>query len=447
MSSELTTTTTVISAKDATNNSQSLTNKDDLIATSFRLHTGRTSKLDVWSTFHIGNFPEDCIDLALGSMNFCPPQWVRDSANDALGTVSANHYAHPKGRIRLRNAIKAFYDPFFSRSLDVETEILVTSGVTEGMYSVYTAFLNPGDEVIMFEPFFDQYVPGTTFNGGTPVFVPLHPPPGGKTHNSSEWTVDIDELRRAVTPRSKMIIVNTPNNPVGKVFSYEELHAISLIAKEFNLLVLADEVYDCMVYAPKEHIRIATLPGMWERTLTTVSAGKMFAATGWRVGWLIGPKSLIGPTLAATTRIVFSTNSPLQEAVAYGLENAPKINYFPAQLKEYEERRNVFTEALDRIGLPYCFPEGAYFVLVDISKLKIPEDYNFPDMLNGRARDFKACWFISFEIGVNSLPISEFYCEEHSGIGENYARFCFAKDLDTLRRAAERLAKLADYQM
>jgi len=170
-----------------------------------------------------------------------------------------------------------------------------------------------------------------------------------------------------------------------------------------------------------------------------------FAATGWRVGWLIGPPSIIFPTLAACTRIVFCSNSPLQEAAAAGLEQAAERGFFENQLKEYQERRNILLSAFDKLGMKYSHPEGSYFVLLDISRVNFPEDYPFPEPVQGRGRDFKACWFIALEIGVSSIPVSEFYCEEHCTIGENFARFAFCKDVETLRQAGERLQRLAEY--
>ncbi|KAI9574551.1 pyridoxal phosphate-dependent transferase [Boletus coccyginus] len=419
--------------------------RSNLIPFSSRLLEGRVMAQDVWSVFNAANLPSDCINLGQGYMNFPPPSWVVHAADQALNQTLSNHYSHPKGRIRLRAAIKNFYESSFERSLDVETEILVTSGANEGQYSVFTAFLEQGDEVIMFEPFFDQYLPSVTLNGGKPVYVPLHPDLSGKRPNSSDWRIDFDELRRSITPRAKMIIINTPHNPVGKVFSREELEKIAAIAEEFNLLVMSDEVYDCLVYDGKQHVRFATLPGMWDRTVTVLSAGKAFAATGWRVGWLIGPESIIKPTLATCTRIVFCTNSPLQEAAATGLEQARSRRFFETQVMEYEQRRDVLLSAFDKLGLKYSLPEGTYFVLVDISKVKYPEDYPFPESVRGRGKDFRACWFIATEIGVSSIPVSEFYCEEHCSIGESYARFSFCKDVDTLRQAGERLQALAKY--
>ncbi|KAJ3994101.1 pyridoxal phosphate-dependent transferase [Lentinula boryana] len=394
----------------------------------------------------VANLPADCINLGQGYMNFAPPEWVKKAAEEALDTVAANHYSHPKGRMRLRQAIKKVYDPQLHRDLDVEKEILVTSGANEGQYSVFTAFLEQGDEVIMFEPFFDQYLASVTFNGGVPIYVPLHPPANASgKFSSDEWKIDPEELRAAITPRTKIIIVNTPHNPVGKVFTRAELKIIADLAKEHNLLVMADEVYDTLVFDGKEHVRIATLPGMWDRTVTVGSAGKSFAATGWRVGWLIGPEYIIRPTLAASTRIVFCSNSPLQEAAAAGLEQVQERKFFQTQTAEYAERRNILTNCFDTLGLPYTNPEGSYFILLDISRVKFPDDYPFPGSVLGRGRDFKACWFIALEVGVSSIPVSEFYCLEHANIGEVYARFSFCKDVDTLRHASERLKKLKQY--
>ncbi|KAI0033768.1 PLP-dependent transferase [Vararia minispora EC-137] len=414
-----------------------------LIPFSSRLKDGRALAQDVWSIFNALNLPPDCLNLGQGYMNFAPPKWVTESAEEALHTIAANHYSHPRGRLRLRQAIKDHYGPQFNRDLDIEKEILVTSGANEGMYSAWLAFLELGDEVILFEPFFDQYLASITFNGGKPVYVPLHPPSHDKQFSTSnEWTIDFDELRAAITPRTKMIIVNTPHNPVGKVFTREELEGIAALAEEFNLLIMSDEVYDCMVYDNKEHVRIATLPGMWDRTITVGSAGKSFSATGWRVGWLIGPQSLITPSLAASTRIVFCSNSPLQEAVAGGLEKAKNYNFFETQLKEYQDRRDVLIDTFKKLGIKYTHPEGSYFILIDISDIDIPDGYPFPESVLGRGLDFKACWFIAMEIGVSSIPVSEFYCEEHTHIGEVFARFAFCKDIDTLKAASERLQGL-----
>ncbi|THH33661.1 hypothetical protein EUX98_g542 [Antrodiella citrinella] len=390
--------------------------RSNLIPFSSRLREGRALAQDVWSIFNAANLPHDCINLGQGYMNFAPPEWIQEAANEALGTVSASHYSHPRGRPRLREALKKYYEPMIGRTLNTEKEILVTSGANEGQYSVFVAFLEEGDEVIMFEPFFDQYLPSVTFNGGKPVYVPLHPDTTSHKTTSNDWVVDFEELRRAITSRTKMIIVNTPHNPVGKVFTQTELEKIAALAEEFNLLIMSDEVYDTLTFDDKEHVRIATLPGMWDRTVTVGSAGKMFNATGYRVGWL--------------------------EAAAAGLEQIVERKFLEKQRREYSERRQVLIDCFDSLGLKYTRPEGSYFILLDIGAITWPEDYPFPESVKGRGRDFLACWYIATEFGVSSIPVSEFYCEEHVSIGERYARFAFCKDVETLRQAACRLQNL-----
>ncbi|KAF8828176.1 hypothetical protein HHX47_DHR4000610 [Lentinula edodes] len=314
---------------------------------------------------------------------------------------------HGMLEIRLRQAIKKVYDPQLHRDLDVEKEILVTSGANEGQYSVFTAFLEQGDEVIMFEPFFDQYLASVTFNGGVPIYVPLHSPANASgKFSSDEWKIDPKELRAAITPRTKMIIVNTPHNPVGKVFTRAELEMIASLAKEHNLLVMADEVYDTLVFDGKEHVQIATLPGMWDCTVTVGSAGSTspndallfpyFLANTYPQkasprlagAWLIGPEYIIRPTLAASTCIVFCSKSPLQEAAAAGLEQVQECKFFQTQTAEYAERRKVLTDCFDTLGLSYTNPEGSYFILLDISRVEFPDDYAFPQSVLGRGRDF-----------------------------------------------------------
>ena len=314
--------------------------------------------------------------------------------------------------------------------------------------------------MICIEPFFDQYFATIAFNGATPVFVPLHPPKSGDGNTTgAEWTLDFDEYRAAFTPRTKAVIINTPHNPVGKVFTRAELEELAKICIEKDVLVIADEVYDCLVYDGKEHVRIASLPGMWERTLTVFSGGKSFAATGWRVGWLVGAPALVSATLAAHSRIVFCSNGPMQEATAIAFEGAKEHDFFATQVKEYTERRDILCSYFDQIGLPYTLPEGSYFVLVDMSKVKVPEDYPVPDTCKGRGSDFKKCWWLANELKVVAIPPSEceykefsrslyshsVYCEEHVNIGERFARFAFCKDPETLHAAGKRLLRLKEF--
>ncbi|KAJ9106585.1 hypothetical protein QFC20_004077 [Naganishia adeliensis] len=422
------------------------------IKQSSKLVAGNADKLDVWSIFTPANMPPDAINLGQGFMNWKPPQWVRDASQEAMNSdVMSNHYSHPRGRPRLLNAISKHYSPQFQnlveegRQLKPE-EIVVTAGANEGMFAALLAFLEQGDEVICIEPFFDQYLASIIFNGGKPVYVPLHPPQTTEgTTKGSDWKLDLEEFERAFTDRTKVVIINTPHNPSGKCFTREELQGLADICTKHNVLVLADEVYDCLTYDGTEHVRIAALPGMWDRTLTVGSAGKSFAATGWRVGWLIGPPELTLATLQASTRIIFCTNSPLQEAVAAGLEKAEEHNFFPDQIRAYTERRDTLTKYFDALGLSYTVPEGSYFVLVNIEKIKPPKDYDFPAVVKGRGADFEKCWFMAQELKVVAIPPSEFYCQEHVHIGEKFARFAFCKDLETLNNAGQRLLKLKEF--
>ncbi|ORY90358.1 pyridoxal phosphate-dependent transferase [Syncephalastrum racemosum] len=386
----------------------------------------RVSKFekDVWSIFTPLAAETKAINLGQGFMN------------------------HPKGRPRLRNALAASYTPEFGRTLDPETNILVTAGANEAMYATFAGYLNEGDEVIVIEPFFDQYISNITMNGGKVVFCPLRAPERAASEiiSSAEWKIDLDELRSKVTDKTKMIVLNTPHNPVGKVFSEEELLAIGQVAEDNDLIILSDEVYDRLYFPPLNKFpRIATLGNLWERTLTVGSGGKSFAATGWRVGWLIGPEHLIKYSFAAQTRVVFSVNSPCQEAVAAGLEASLKEPIFQDQIDAYLKKRAILSKVFDELALPYTVPEGAYYILVNTTQINVPEDYPFPAELDSRGADFKTCYWLTKELGVCAIPPSEFYSRDHWDLAANFARFAFCKTDDVLHQAVERLRGLKAY--
>jgi len=227
------------------------------------------------------------------------------------------------------------------------------------MFSAFAAFLDPGDEVIVMEPFFDQYISNITMNGGKVVYVPLHPPEKGDTDtvSASEWTLDLSELEAAITPRTKMVVLNTPHNPIGKMFTLDELRGLADLIVRHDIILLSDEVYDRLDFEP--HYRIGTLnPEIAARTMTVGSAGKTFGCTGWRVGWLIGPEELIKYVLSAHTRVVFTVNSPLQEATAVAFEKAEEEQYYSKTVEAYKERMKVLCEVFDELGLPYTIPQG-----------------------------------------------------------------------------------------
>lgn len=242
------------------------------------------------------------------------------------------------------------------------------------MLSAFMGFLEPGDEVIVFEPFFDQYISNIEMPGGKVVYVPLHPPKDGatKTTSAGEWKLDMKELESKITDRTRMMVINTPHNPVGKVFSREELQAIGDLCVKHNIIILSDEVYDRLYYVP--FTRMATLsPEIAKLTLTVGSGGKCFYCTGWRVGYLIGPEHLIKYVSAAHTRICFSSVSPLQEATAVAFEEADKHDFWEKSKKDLKGKMDRFNQIWDELGLPYSDPEGGYFVLVNLAKVKLPE--------------------------------------------------------------------------
>lgn len=351
-----------------------------------------------------------------------------------------------QGRPRLKKAIADAYTPFFGRTLDPETEVTITTGANEGMLSAFMAFVEPGDEVIVFEPFFDQYISNIEMPGGKVVYVPLHPPARGATTNTSaaEWSLDMSELEAAITDKTRMIVLNSPHNPIGKVFNKDELLAIANLCVKHNIIILSDEVYDRLYYVP--FTRIATLsPEIANLTLTVGSGGKNFYCTGWRVGWLIGPDHLIKYVSAAHTRICYSSVSPLQEATAIGFEEADKHGFWDETKKEMKAKMDLFNQIWEELGLPYSDPEGGYFVLVNLAKVKLPEDYPFPPHVASRPRDFKLSWFLIKELGIAAIPPTEFFTDANAHIVEDWLRFAVCKEDSVLEEAKNRLRGLKKY--
>lgn len=435
-----------------------------------RIHAELNSGVDVWTLFNPVVFPT-AINLGQGFMNWQPPSYILDTlTKEFQARVDLHHYSHPKGRPRLRQAISDFYSPQFNlpsgeaegnvagnvgkqrqssgRKLDVESEIQITSGANGGIYSVMGAFINDGDGVVCIEPFFDQYNAEILFHGGTPLYVPLLPP--SSSSDSSDWTLDMAHLESFLSkPSTKALILNTPHNPVGKVFSHAELGQIAELCVKYDILVVADEVYDCLTFDGYSHTRIASFEGMWDRTVTVGSAGKSFACTGWRVGWLVGPNHLIGPSRAVHTRITFAVNSSAQEGAAIGLESAPEHKFFETQIDEYTHRRQLLSNALDDIGLKYTVPHGGYFIMADASKIHIPEKWvdenDVPEGILQKEEDYLKAWFIAKVCDVVVIPATAFYSDKGgSEVGKNYVRFSFCKD-DQIEQAAPRLKKLVPY--
>lgn len=357
------------------------------------------------------------INLGQGFPDFPGPDFVKEAAIEAI-RADLNQYAPSHGLPRLREAIAADWATQHGVEVDPDAEVTVTSGATEALLSAMLALVNPGDEVIFFEPFYDSYVPQTVFAGGTPRVVPLQPP---------DWTFDHDALAAAFNERTRLFLLNTPHNPTGKVFSPQELKFIADLCIEHDVIVLADEVYERIVYDGSRHVPIATLPGMWERTLTINSTGKTFSVTGWKIGYVTGSTAL--QTALRTTHQfnVFATATPLQHGLAVALETAAEVGYYDQLKADYQERRDRLMAILGDAGLPPLPVQGSYFIMSDITGL-------------GFANDVEFCRHLVTEVGVAAIPPSAFYLDPASA--PLLARFCFAKQASTMEAAAERLQRL-----
>lgn len=403
---------------------------------------------DVWSIVNEAAAASDkpIVNMGQGFFGYNPPPFVIDAAKSALDRVECNQYSPTKGRPRLKKALADAYSPFFGRTLNPDTEITITTGANEGMLSAFMGFLEHGDEVIVFEPFFDQYISNIEMPGGKVVYVPLQPPKDGAVRKTSaaEWSLDIKALENAITEKTRMIVLNTPHNPIGKVFSKDELQAVGDLCVKHNIIILSDEVYDRLYYVP--FTRVATLsPEIANLTLTVGSGGKNFYATGWRVGWLIGPEHLIKYVSAAHTRICYTSPSPMQEATAVGFEEADKHNFWEESKKEMKGKVDRFNEIWKELDIPYSEPEGGYFVLVNLARVKLPADYEFPPHVASRPRDFQLCWFLIKELGIAAIPPTEFYTDENAHYVEDWLRFAVCKEDAVLEDAKERLRGLRKY--
>ena len=372
------------------------------------------------------------VNLGQGFPNFPAPDFVKEAARAAIA-ADLNQYARSAGHPRLVHALAQVYSPLFGRTLDPMQEIVVTVGATEGIFATVQALVNPGDEVILIEPFYDSYPAAVIMAGGTPVYVPLRGP--ANSRSAAEWVLDMDELAAAVTPRTRLIMLNTPLNPLGKVYSRRELESLATFVQAHNLTVLSDEVYEWMVYPPAGHVRIATLPGMWERTVTLGSAGKTFSVTGWKIGWAIAPPRLAHAVLMAHQWIPFAVSTPLQEAVAVALEQAGERGYFAWLGAMYQAKRDRLLTVLDTAGLTPIVPDGSYFIIVDTTSLDVP-------VPAGTRRDVAVCRWLTGEIGVAAIPPSPFYSGPHQHLTDRMARFTFCKTDDMLEEAARRLKKI-----
>lgn len=373
----------------------------------------------------------NAVNLGQGFPDFAAPDFVKQAAINAVN-ADLNQYAPMPGIPHIRQAIAKQWAKDTGREIDWQTEVSVTSGATEALCDAALSFLNPGDKAIIFEPAYDAYVPDIIMAGATPVPVLLRPPtPNGQRGTNGDpansWSFDPDELRAAFEQRPKLIFLNTPHNPTGKVYRRDELELIAKLCQEFDVIAITDEVYDRLTYDGAEHISLATIDGMWERTLTLNSVGKTFSVTGWKIGWSVGPAKLNQALRASHQWVTFATSTPMQEATAVAIEQAISGSYYQDLRVEYNERRQLLYDILEGIGLPILPADGSYFISADISAIGYTDDRAF-------------CRMLTSEYGVAAIPTSAFYSDPSQA--PTLARFCFAKKIETLHAAAERLQKL-----
>jgi aspartate/methionine/tyrosine aminotransferase len=359
------------------------------------------------------------INLAQGFPDFAAPAEIKRAAQDAI-EADVNQYAITWGAKSLRNAIAEKFARTQGVTVDPEREITVCCGATEAMMSAMMAIINPGDEVVVFEPFYENYGPDAILSGATPRFVKLHAPRGDEG-----WSFDPQELAAAFTPATKAIILNTPNNPTGKVFRRKELEVIRDLCVRANTFAITDEIYEHMLYDGAEHISIAALEGMRERAITINALSKTYSVTGWRVGWAIAAPEVAGAIRKVHDFLTVGAAAPLQEAGAVALR-LPE-SYYHKLASDYLARRNKMLGILEAAGFRCFKPQGAYYIMTDISAFGFPNDLEF-------AR------YLVKEIGVAAVPGSSFYHKPADGA--QHLRFTFCKKDATLEAAAERLAKL-----
>jgi N-succinyldiaminopimelate aminotransferase len=360
----------------------------------------------------------NALNLGQGKPDFDTPPDIVAHLAQAAQAGQYNQYAPGSGTASLRQAIVDHSARFYGMDIDATKGIVVTSGATEGIFASILGLVDPGDEVIVIEPFYDSYVPNIMMANAVPVCVPLHPP---------TWTLDPAELQAAFTSRTRALILNTPQNPSGRVFTRQELSMIADLCIEHDVTVIADEVYEHLLFDSAQHIPIATLPGMFERTVTISSAGKLFSATGWKIGWVYGHPDLVDGVARAHQFITFAVHHPSQEAIAYAL-NLPD-SYYQSFQSMYATKRRLMLDALAAGGLKCLAPQGTYFVMAD-----------YTDVFDGTPLEFTR--YLVKEIGVACIPPETFYSQPHASIGHGYARFAFCKSDTLLEQVKERMTKL-----
>lgn len=355
------------------------------------------------------------VNLSQGFPDFDPPKEILDRLREvAYGDF--HQYSITWGAENFRQALAAKQSGSMGHDIDPSREIVVTCGSTEAMMAAMMTVANPGDKVIVFSPFYENYGADAVLSGAEPIYVPLHPP---------LFNFDPQELEAAFRQQPKALILCNPSNPCGKVFTLEELTYIAGLAEKYDVYVITDEVYEHIVYAPHKHVYFASLPGMWERTISCSSLSKTYSITGWRLGYIIAPPEIVDVARKVHDFLTVGAAAPLQEAVIPGLKFGQ--GYYDDLLEKYTGKRELFLKGLDDLGLVHTVPEGAYYVMMDISEFHFKSDLEF-------------CEVLAKDVGVGAVPGSSFFKEPVNHL----IRFHFAKRDETLKEALNRLSRIRE---
>lgn len=357
----------------------------------------------------------NAVNLSQGFPDFDPPKELLEALGKTV-TNGPHQYAVTWGASNFREALAQKQSRFMGRKIDPNSEIVVTCGSTEAMMTAMMTVCNPGDKVIVFSPFYENYTADAILSGAQPIYVSLNPP---------EFNFNVDELEAAFKQKPKALILCNPSNPTGKVFTYNELKIIADLAEKYDTFVITDEVYEHIIYEPNKHTYFASLPNMFERTICCSSLSKTYSITGWRLGYIIAPSKVIDGAKKVHDFLTVGAAAPLQEAAVTALNFGD--DYYLELRKIYTEKKDLFLKGLQDIGLTYTTPEGAYYVMVDISQF-------------GYKDDFKFCEWLAREVGVAAVPGSSFFREDINHL----IRLHFAKSRDTLNEALNRLSKLKE---
>ena len=353
------------------------------------------------------------VNLSQGFPDFAPPQEILDRLAEVT-REDFHQYSITWGAQNFREALAEKQSRLMGRTIDPNGEIVVTCGSTEAMMAAMMSVTNPGDKVIVFSPFYENYGADTILSGAEPIYVPLDPP---------EFSFDADVLEDAFRQHPKALILCNPSNPCGKVFTLEELQIIAGLAKKYDTFVITDEVYEHIVYAPHKHIYFASLPDMWERTISCSSLSKTYSITGWRLGYVIAPPHIIDTVKKVHDFLTVGAAAPLQEAAVTGLRFGD--DYYKWLQDKYTEKRDLFLRGLDDIGIVHTVPQGAYYIMLDISEFGYESDLDF-------------CEKLAQYVGVGAVPGSSFFREPEN----RYIRLHYAKKNETLVAALERLSEI-----